>query len=125
MDLLKELLQIVISWPMAAIVTVVVLRKPIKTLVDRLIQSEGGKAKVGPIEIELGKLAEKGAKVMTDLSRLNQLMGESRLLELEITDGIFGPFFTDEQRRRMRDQIKELKELTQCEQNREANHNIT
>ncbi|MBM4302136.1 MAG: hypothetical protein FJ121_11555 [Deltaproteobacteria bacterium] len=112
MELAKEILQIVVSWPMVAIVTVIVLRKPIKSLVDRLILSESGKAKVGPIEIELGKLAKKGEKVMTDLSRLNQLMGESRLLELEITEGKFGPFFNDEQRRRMQEHIEELKKLT-------------
>jgi hypothetical protein len=112
MDLLKEILKIIFSWPMVAIVTVIVLRKPIKSLVDRLIQSESGKAKVGPIEVELGKLAEKGEKVMTNLSRLNQLMGESRLLELEITEGKFGPFFTDEQRSRMQKHIEELKKLT-------------
>jgi len=112
LELAKEILQIVVSWPMVAIVTVIVLRKPIKSLVDRLILSESGKAKVGPIEIELGKLAKKGEKVMTDLSRLNQLMGESRLLELEITEGKFGPFFNDEQRRRMQEHIEELKKLT-------------
>jgi len=112
MDLLKEILQVVISWPMVAIVTVIVLRKPIISLVERLIQSEGGKAKVGPIEVELGKLAEKGEKVMTDLSRLNQLMCESRLLELEITYLRWGSSFTDEQRSRMQMQIEELKKLT-------------
>ena len=37
MDLLKEFLQIIISWPTVAIITVIVLRKPIKSLVDRLI----------------------------------------------------------------------------------------
>jgi hypothetical protein len=112
LELAKEILQTVVSWPMVAIVTVIVLRKPIKSLVDRLIQSESAKARIGPIEVELEKLAEKGEKVMTDLGRLNKLMGESRLLELEITEGKFGPFFNDEQRRRMQKHIEELKKLT-------------
>jgi len=112
MDLLKEILKIVISWPMAAMVAVIVLKKPITSLVDRLVQSESGKAKVGPMEVELGKWAEKGEKVMTDVSRLNQLMGESRLLELEIITGDFGGRFTDEQRRLMQKHIEELKKLT-------------
>jgi hypothetical protein len=71
---------------------------------------------VGPIELEIGKLAEKGEKVMdsmrADFSRLNQLMAETRLLELEITEGMFGAVFTDEQRTRMQNQIEELKKLT-------------
>jgi len=74
-------------------------------MIDRLTQSENGKAKVGPIEVEPWKITEQGEKVVTDLRRLDQLMGESRLLELEITDGKFGSFFSDEQRRRMQKHI--------------------
>jgi hypothetical protein len=85
--------------------------KPIKSLVDRLIQSEAGKAKVGPFELELGKIAATGEKVMSNFKRLNQLMAESRLLELEITNAKFGPIFTDEQRTRMQNHIEELKKL--------------
>lgn len=112
MESLKEILQIVVSWPMVAIVMAIVLRTPIKSLFDRLVQSEGGKAKVGPIEVELGKLSERSEKVISDLSRLNQLMFESRLLELEITEGKFGPLLTDEERTRMREHIEEFKKLT-------------
>jgi len=67
---------------------------------------------LGPIEVELGKLLEKGEKVVSDLGRLNQLMAETRLRELEITEGMFGAVFTDEQRTRMQKQIEELKKLT-------------
>jgi hypothetical protein len=39
------------------------------------------------VEVYLGKIAERNEKAGSALSRLNQLMGESRLLELEITNG--------------------------------------
>ena len=64
------------------------------------------------IEIDLGKIAERSEKAVSDLSRLNQLMAESRLLELEITNAKFGLIFTDEQRTRMQNHIEELKKLT-------------
>jgi hypothetical protein len=115
METIQEMLKTVIAWPTAVIVTVVVLRKPIVALVDRLIKSDHGRAKVGPIEIELGDLAEKGRQAVSDLNRLNTLMAESRLLELEITDGKFGPFFTSEQQEKMKRHIEELKQLTENE----------
>jgi hypothetical protein len=115
METLKDILQIVISWPTAIIVTVVVLRKPIVDLIDRLVKSDHGKAKVGPIEIELGDLAKQGRQAVSDLNRLNTLMAQSRLLELEITEGKFGPFFTPEQQERMKQHIDELRRLTKKE----------
>lgn len=115
METIEEILKIVIAWPTAVIVTVIVLRKPIVALVDRLIKSDHGKAKVGPIEIELGDLAEKGRQAVSDLNRLNTLMAESRLLELEITDGKFGPIFTSEQQKKMKQHIEELKRLIETE----------
>ena len=39
-------------------------------------------------------------------------MAESRLLELEITEGNFGTVFSAEQRKRMNAQIEELRKLT-------------
>ena len=113
MESLQEILKIVISWPTAVIVTVVVLRKPIVALIDRLIKSDRGKAKIGPIEIELGDLAKKGRQAVSDLNRLNTLMAESRLLELEITNGKFGPIFTPNEQKRMKQHIEELKSLTE------------
>jgi hypothetical protein len=87
MEFLKEILKIVVSWPMVAIVMVILLRKPIKSLVDRLILSEAGKAKIGPFEVELGKLAESREKVMSDFSQLNQAMAETRLLSSKSQKG--------------------------------------
>ncbi len=89
-----------------------VLRNPIKILIERLIKSESGKAKIGPVEIELGKLAEEGQQAVANLNRINLLMAESRLLELEITEGNFGPVFSKEQRERMKKHIDELRKLT-------------
>jgi hypothetical protein len=109
---IKDILQIVLSWPVAAIVCVLFLRSPITKLVDRLINSESGWAKVGPIEVELGKLAKEGQQAVSKLNRINYLMAESRLLELEITEGNFGAVFSNEQRERMKVQINELKKLT-------------
>ncbi len=112
MEETKEILAILVSWPTATIVAVLVLRRPIKMLVERLIKSESGKAKVGPVEIELGKLAEEGKQAVHSLNRINYLMAESRLLELEITEGIFGSMFSPDQRERMKKQIGELEQLT-------------
>ena len=112
MQEMMGILKVIISWPTSAIISVLVLRKPIRNLVERLINSESGKAKVGPVEIELGKLAEDGQQIVQSLNRLNLVMAESRLLELEITEGNFGPVFSTEQRDRMQKHIEELKRLT-------------
>ena len=112
MDELKEILQIAFSWPAAVIICVLLLRGPIVKLINRLVEAESGKAKVGPIEVELGKLAEEGQQAVSKLNRINYLMAESRLLELEITEGNFGTVFSNEQRDRMKTQIDELKKLT-------------
>ena len=114
MQEIKEILQIIISWPMAVIIVVLMLRRPIRKLVERLIKSDSGKAKVGPVEIELGKIAEEGHQVVDDLSRVSYIMAESRRLELEITYDAFGSRFSSEQRERMQTHIDELKKLTKA-----------
>lgn len=115
MNTLKEILQIVLTWPTVAIVAIIMLRKPLAQLIDRLIHAESGKAKVGPVEIELGKLAEQGQQAVDKLKRINYLMAESRLLELEITEAmpLFNMVSTDDHRNRMKTQIEELKKLTE------------
>ena len=115
MQILKEILQIIITWPTAVILTVIVLRKPLVALVERLIKSDRGRAKIGPIEIELGDLAKQGRQAVSELNRLNTLMAESRLLELEITEGKFGQIFSPEQQDRMKKHIEELRRLTRDE----------
>ena len=111
MDTAQELLKIVISWPMAVIIALLILREPIRRVIQRLVQSDSGKAKLGPVEIELGKIAEDGRQAVDQLHRLNVLMAETRLLELEITEGNFGPMFSEEQREKMQQQINELRLL--------------
>lgn len=121
---ITEVLQLVISWPSVAIIALLVFRTPIKKLVERLINSDSGKAKVGPIEIELGKIAEQGQKAVNDLNRINYIMAESRRLELEITLGMakkyesFGmQVITHQQNDEMLQHISELRELTKISNN--------
>jgi hypothetical protein len=114
MSLAKELLQIILSWPTVALVAIIVFMKQLSQLVDRLIRSDTGKARIGPVEIELGKLAEQGQQAVDKLNRINYLMAESRLLELQITEAMpmFSMVSTEEHRSRMTSQIEELKKLT-------------
>jgi hypothetical protein len=112
MEEIQEMIKILASWPTAVIVAVLVLRNSIKLLVERLIKAETGRAKIGPVEIELGTLAVEGKQAVQSLNRINYLMAESRLLELEITQSKFSPAFSSEQRERMKNQIDELKKLT-------------
>jgi len=121
---ITEVLQLVISWPSVAIIALLVFRTPINNLVKRLINSDSGKAKVRPIEIELGKIAEQGQKAVNDLNRINYIMAESRRLELEITLGMakkyesFGmQVITHQQNDEMLQHISELRELTKISNN--------
>jgi len=83
-------------------------------LIDQMTGTDVKRAKVGPIEIEreLSNLAKEGKQAVETMNRLNILMAESRLLELEITDGMFGSIFSSAQRQRMQQQIDELHKLT-------------
>lgn len=80
----------------------------------QLSQWDIRKAKFGPVEIEreLRRVAEEGQQAVGQVQRLNQLMAESRLLELEITEATFGQVFTSDQRKRMQEQISEFRQLT-------------
>jgi hypothetical protein len=112
LEWVKAIGSLLISWPAVGVVFLLVFRKPLLLVLDRFVRSvEGGKAIIGPITLELGKLAEEGKQVVTRLNRITELGAESKLLELEITDAKFGPVLTSEQRERMRQQIKELREL--------------
>jgi len=95
-------------------VALIIFRKPLHKLIDQLTGTDVKRAKVGPVEIEreLGNLAKEGKQAVETMNRLNILMAESRLLELEITDGMFGSIFSPAQRQRMREQIDELRKLT-------------
>jgi len=94
-----------------AFVVVLIFRKPILALLSRFGSGSGSEA-LGPLKIKLGALAKEGESAVSRLNRIIELMAESRLLELEITSGTFGPMFTEEQRHRMAAQIEELRRLT-------------
>lgn len=112
LEWLKILGPIILSWPVVGLVIVLVFRKPLLGLLERFSNSSGSKAEIGPLKIELGKLAEEGKDAVGRLNRTTELMAESRLLELEITAGMFGSIFSDEQRATLKKQIEELRLLT-------------
>lgn len=71
---MNEILQTLLSWPSVAIVAMIILHKQIGQLTNRLINSESGKAKIGPIEIELGKLASAQKEQEDDITKLQFLV---------------------------------------------------
>ncbi len=114
LEWVKAIGSLVFSWPIMILVALVIFRKPLHKLIDQLTGTDVKRAKVGPVEIEreLGNLAKEGKQAVETMNRLNILMAESRLLELEITDSMFGSIFSPEQRQRMKEQIDELRKLT-------------
>lgn len=112
LEWIKVVGSLLFSWPVAAVLIALLFRKAVLRLIQRLVDASEGKAEVGPVKFELGKLARDGQSVVQNLQRLSVLMAESRLLELEITQGKFGGFLTPEQQERMNAQIEELRRLT-------------
>lgn len=123
LEWVKTIGNIVLSWPIVVLVLALVFKTPLMKLLERLSTSEVSRAKLGPVELELTRIAEKGQAAVDTLDRVNAVMAESRLLELEITEGMFSTVFTEEQRQRMRDHIGKLRRLTlQGEQAEDGNH---
>jgi hypothetical protein len=112
LEWLKIIGPLVLSWPVAAVIIVLIFRKPLLRLLERLTSSDEGKAEIGPVKIELGKLVREGQVAVNKFNQINILMAESRLLELEITETTFGGVFSNDQRERMQEQIAELRRLT-------------
>lgn len=102
------------SWPTVVLLLLIAFRKPILNLFNQIVSGDIKKAKIGPVEIEreLGKLAKEGQQAVENVNRLNTLMAESRILELKITEGMFGQMLTRDQQIEMRKQIDELSRLT-------------
>lgn len=98
----------VFSWPVAVLVGVLLFRWQLMKLLSAI-----SKAKIGPVELELNQIAEDGRAAVNTLDSVSRVMAESRLLELEITEGIFGGVFSAEQRQRMESHIQQLRDLTQ------------
>ena len=107
----KDILQIILSWPVFALAALFLIRGPLSNMVDRFSRSETGKLEIGNVKIELGNLAKNGQQAVDDMKKLNYLMAESRLLELEITNGAFGPMFSPNQSDRMETHIAELRKI--------------
>jgi hypothetical protein len=112
----KTIGSLLLSWPVITLIVALIFRKPLLRLLERFTSSDEGTAEIGPIKIELGKLAREGHDAVSNLNRLNLLMAESRLLELEITEANFGAVFSDEQHERMKRHIGELRHLTSSTQ---------
>lgn len=105
-EMTSQILPYLFSWPVAIVLVVLFLRRPIMKVVERLVNGQTGKAKIGPVEVELGQLADDGKKAVQQFNEINHLIAKSRLLELEITMASLSPAFSKIQQ-------KELSEITQ------------
>jgi hypothetical protein len=114
LEWLKTIWTMLFSWPVVGFLGLLVFRKPLVGLIEQFTKGDLRRAKIGPIEIEreLNKLAEQGQQAVSSLNRINELMAESRLLELEITQTMFGRVFTNEQHEKLKGQIEEFRMLT-------------
>jgi len=107
--------ELLLSWPVVALSFLSIFHRPILNILDRFGSGSDNEAEIGPVRIRLGKIADEGESAVNQLNRINHVMAESRLLELEITSGAFGQMFTPEQRERMDKQINELRGLTETD----------
>ena len=110
-EYMKEILLALLSWPTAAIVSLIVFRKPISAVVTRFVRSDDGTAKLGPIEVRLGRIADNSEDVLNRVNALTVVMAESRLTELRVTLDNFGPAISKLQRREMELQLEKLASL--------------
>lgn len=114
-EVAERVLKVLFSWPAVVIVSVFLLRQAILKIVDRLVSGESGKAKLGFVEIELGKLAKDGREAVDNLNEVSMVLAKSRLLELEITRDNFSTAFTVEQERELNKLISKLREaIEEC-----------
>jgi len=111
---IKDIGPVILSWPTVGLVAVALFRRPLLDIFKQMESADKLRAKIGPVELEreLKSLAERGHEAVSGLNRINEVMAESRLLELEITEAMFGSIFTADQRARMKAQIDELRNLT-------------
>jgi hypothetical protein len=114
LEWIKTIFGILLSWQVLGFIAILFFRKPVHQLFEQFTKGDLKKMKVGEIEFEreINKLAEQGQQAVSNLNRTNELMAESRLLELEITRSMFGGMFSEEQRKTLLRQIEELRTLT-------------
>jgi hypothetical protein len=109
---MKDILQIVFSWPLVIIVGLIIFRGSVVQLFDRFIHSDTSTAKLGPLEIELGKLADTQKEQEAEITTLQFLVSnfvtrdEFKHLQALVSDKPFPfqkdastPFFEKELRR--------------------------
>ncbi|QXB30501.1 hypothetical protein I6L35_04780 [Aeromonas sp. FDAARGOS 1405] len=106
-----DVLKLILSWPTIVLIAILVLRKPILDIASRLTSSDNAKIKLGVIEADLGTLTKKGNEVIDNLNRLNVVMAESRLFELNVTCDKLKTMFSEEEHERMQQHISALQEL--------------
>lgn len=71
---IKDVLEILVSWPLVIIVSLIIFRRSVVKLIDRFIHSDISKAKLGPLEIELGRLADTQEKQEAEITTLQFLV---------------------------------------------------
>jgi hypothetical protein len=99
----------IFSWQGVALITVLLLRKLLTKIVARLIAGNDSKAKLGPIEIELGKLAEDGGKAVSNINEISLIVARGKLIELEFAEKSVSATFSDTQKKELSCVIKELR----------------
>ncbi|GEN26286.1 hypothetical protein HCU01_42350 [Halomonas cupida] len=110
LEVAESFLKMFFSWPAVALFSVFFLRGTISKIADRLIKGESGKAKLGFVEVELGKLAQDGREAVDNINEVSIVLAKSRLLELEVTRDNFSVAFTSEQERELNELISKLRE---------------
>jgi len=75
---MKEWAQLIVSWPVVALIAIIFFRRPLRDLLSRFSTSDGGKAELGPIKLELGKLTEQGKDAVERTRAATELMAESQ-----------------------------------------------
>ena len=113
LEQIKAIAQAVLSWPVVALLGAVIFRRQIVQAAKLLVSPETTKAKFGPIEIErkIDQLSEQQQRVIAFLGRSNEVMLQSRLLELEVTQHHFGGLIGREYTETMSEHIAKLSEL--------------
>lgn len=66
---------------------------------------------------KISEFAKRGNLAFDRLNQIIEIMAESRILELEITQEMFGMIFSPEQKEQMAKHIRKLRELTNTEHN--------
>lgn len=106
-----QILQVLLTWPTAFIFGICVLYKPINLLLNRLVESNTAKAKLGFIELELGEFTRKGKIAVDHFNELSIVLAKTRLLELEVTKENFAHAFTANQQVKLNGLMIELQKI--------------